>query len=265
MCDTVSLEEATKNGWVSVYNEYKVLLDVDLTEYEKANKLFINHFSFFDFDFKLALDCVSDVRAQQKLSKKLNCELKEVKAHAYAWNRALQFRKSFIANHPKKIEIAEKILNARKECKAITFNTSIKQCNAYHFGKCIHSGKDKKENKEILEEFNKCENGVIHSAKSLLEGVDVQGLNLAIVAGFNSSQINKKQASGRVLRFAPNKRAEIFTLVIKGTVEEKWLEKAGEGMSYIELNEEELDLVLDNKELNKTVKNYKPYKNMFRY
>ena len=60
--------------------------------------------------------------------------VKEVTAHAFAWNKAMQFRKKFIANHPKKIEIAKKILEARKNTKAITFNSSIKQCEAYGFG-----------------------------------------------------------------------------------------------------------------------------------
>lgn len=53
--DEISLEEAEKNGWVSPYKEYKVMIDVDLTEYNKANQLFLEHFAFFNFDWKNAM------------------------------------------------------------------------------------------------------------------------------------------------------------------------------------------------------------------
>ena len=55
VCDTISLKEALENGWLSPFKEYKVYLNVDLTEYNRANQEFIQHFSFFDFDFKRAI------------------------------------------------------------------------------------------------------------------------------------------------------------------------------------------------------------------
>lgn len=55
VCDTITVEEATENGWLSPYKEYKVLLDVDLTEYNKANVEFLQHFAFFNYDFNLAM------------------------------------------------------------------------------------------------------------------------------------------------------------------------------------------------------------------
>lgn len=193
VCDTITVKEATENGWLSPYKEYKVLLNVDLTEYNKANKEFIQHFSFFDFDFNLALSCVTNIFAQQKVAKMMNCQLKEVKAHAFAWNRALHFRKEFIANHPKKIEIAKKIIEARSDKKIITFNTSIEQCEKYGFGYIVHSKQSKKKNADILEEFSHCTSGVIHSSKLLIEGLDCPGLSVAIITGFNSSKTSKVQ------------------------------------------------------------------------
>ena len=265
VCDIISLEEALENGWLAVYKEYKVMLDVDLTEYNKANQAFIQHFSFFDFNWDSAVKALSDIFYQQKLAKQMNCALKEVKAHAYAWNKALQFRKSFIANHPKKLEIAKKILNARKTSKAITFNSSIKQCEAYGFGYVVHSGNGKKKNQMTLEEFAKQGPGsVIHSSKMLIEGLDCPGLNLAIITGFNSSKINRVQSRGRCIRQEPGKEAEIFILILKGTVEAKWDAKASEDSSYIEINEEELTDILNHKSLNKTIKKGDKY-NGIRY
>lgn len=51
---------------------------------------------------------------------------------------------------------------------------------------------------------------------------------------------------GRVIRYEEGKEAEIFTLVLKGTVEEYWFKNSSLGKSYIEINENELDLILKN-------------------
>lgn len=253
VCDTVTIKESLENGWAAPYREYKVMLDVDLTEYKKANETFIKHFSFFNFDFKLALDAVTNPFVQQKIAKEVNCELKEVKAHAYAWSKALQFRKKFIANHPKKVEIVNKIIAARSDKKIITFNTSIEQCKRYGNGVIVSSEQTKKQNQTIIAEFAKQKTGVIHSSKMLIEGLDCPGLSVGIVAGFNSSKTAKTQEVGRVIRVESGKQAEIFTLVIKGTVENEWFKKANEDNDYIEIDEKELDLVLNNK-LNKQAK-----------
>lgn len=244
VCDNITIEEATKNGWLSPYKEYKVLLDVDLTEYNKANTEFMQHFSFFNFDFNNAMLAVTSVWEQQKLAKQMNCTLSEVKAHAFAWKKALQFRKKFVANHPKKIEIAKKIIENRNDKKIITFNSSIEQCSAYGFGYIVHSKQSKKKNDEILEEFSHCSTGCIHNSKLLIEGLDCPGLSVGIITGFTSSKTNRIQEIGRVIRFEQGKEAEIFTLVLKNTVEEQWCKKASEEMNFIEINEQELDCVL---------------------
>lgn len=193
VCDTITVKEATQNGWLAPYREYKVYLDVDLTEYNKANKEFLQNFAFFNFDFDGAMECATNIFAQQKYAKQIGCELKEVKAHAFSFIRALKARKQFVANHPKKLEIAKKIIEARKNKKIITFNTSIDQCYAYGSGYVLSSKQSKKQNKAILDEFAKCNSGVIHSSKMLIEGLDCPGLSVAIVAGYTSSKTAKVQ------------------------------------------------------------------------
>jgi hypothetical protein len=49
------MNEALTNGWVSPVKEYVVLLDVDLSEYNKLNQLFIGYFSQLGYDFELAM------------------------------------------------------------------------------------------------------------------------------------------------------------------------------------------------------------------
>lgn len=255
VCDTITLEESVENGWTAPYTLYKVVLDVDTSSYVQANTAFMNHFAFFNFEWDLAMGCVCSLDKRQKLAKQINCSVQEVTAHAFGWNKAMQFRKGFIANHPKKIEVAKHILENRKDSKAITFNTSIKQCEAYGFGHVVHSQKRDKENKLILEEFAKAGPGeVLHNSKVAKEGYDCPGLGLMIVTGFHSDKISLVQTIGRVIRFEPDKHAEVFILTLQGCQDNKWFQKASEGMEYIEINEQELEKVLQHETLNKKPK-----------
>jgi len=249
VCDEVTMEESVQNGWVAPYTEYKVLLDVDLTEYNSANQEFLKYFSFFNYDFNLAMECLTNFWKQQQLAKQLNCDVKDVRACAYGFNRALKFRKNFVANHIHKLEVSKQIINARPSSKIITFNGSIKQCEAYKCGYVLHSGNTKKKNQMTMEEFSLCHEGILHTSKMADEGMDVKGLNVAIITGFNSSKISKRQRIGRCIRFEPGKTAEVFTLVIKGTVEEQWYTKSMSGLDYIEITEDELQEVLNYKSL----------------
>jgi superfamily II DNA or RNA helicase len=254
VCDTVTIEEAIKNQWLSPYREYKVLLDVDLTEYNKATQTFLSAFSFFNFDFPLALAVVANKHDEQKkLAEAYNCDIKEIKANAYSFNRALQFRKKFIANHPKKLEIAKKILEARKNKKCITFNGSIDFCKKYKNGYLLHSKQKEKDNKQVLEEFAKLESGILHTSKMANEGLDCPGLSVCVITGFDSSKTATRQRYGRVIRYEEGKVAEIFVLVLNNTVEQQWFKKSQEGQKFIEINESELQTVLDNEPIDKKV------------
>jgi len=56
VCDTIEIDEAVKNKWLSPYKEYKVIIDVDdIGVYQEHNRQFIEAFSFFNFDFHLAM------------------------------------------------------------------------------------------------------------------------------------------------------------------------------------------------------------------
>lgn len=69
---------------------------------------------------------------------------------------------------------------------------------------------------------------------------------------------------GRVIRKEEGKQAEIFTLVLRGTVEEKWFQKSHETKSFIEINEEELLQILNREPINKNLKTQE-IKNVFRF
>lgn len=133
----------------------------------------------------------------------------------------LRARKSFVMSHPKKFEIANKILDARSDRKCILFTASIKDAELFkNRGLICHSQRKKKENKAIIEEFNQMSNGLIVSPQSLRTGVDIKGLSVGISCSCNSSQLLSYQELGRVIRLEKGKVAEFFTLVVRGSIEQ---------------------------------------------
>ena len=55
---------------------------------------------------------------------------KQVLNAAMAWMQLMQKRKKFVMSHPKKFEIAKKIIEARKDKKIITFSATIKDAES---------------------------------------------------------------------------------------------------------------------------------------
>lgn len=197
ICDTITIKEAVANNWLSSYREYKVFIDVpDIEKYREINKVFLDAFSFFGNDFNLAMSCLTNAITRNKYAKDMGCSRAEVDAQVFTFNRALKARKDFIMNHPKKIEITRLILRHRMDKKAITFSATISQAEKIGIGYTVHSGKTKKKNKITIEEFNKLRTGVLSSSKSLDEGCDISGLNLAIILCNTSSSRQKTQRVG---------------------------------------------------------------------
>jgi len=289
--DVLSVKEAIENKWLAPYKEYKVLIMPDDIEvYRQANADFLNAFAYFENDFNLAMNCVGGIKKNNKIIKPSHfvryeyaqqlCTLPlyhprykdtvkgllaEITAMAFTWSRALQVRKGYVMNHPKKVELAQQILKARPNKKAITFSATIKQAEKIGNGLIIHSGKTKKKNRITMEEFAPMKTGVIHTAKSLDEGADVPGLSLAVILCNTSSQTQKTQRLGRVIRYEEGKEAEVFTLVIKGTMEESWFNTSMAGKNYIEISEEELIDILAGGTSDNLVREGKEVDELFRF
>lgn len=266
VCDVITVQEAIKNKWLSPYKEYKVLIEPDdIDIYREANREFIDAFSVFNFDFQLAMNCMTNIVQRRIYGKKLGMSVSDMDAVTFTWGRALRVRKDYVMNHPKKIELARKIIEARPFNKIITFSSTIKQAEKIGYGYVVHSGKTKKKNRMTMEEFSLLPIGVINTAKSLDEGADIKGLNTAIILSNTSSATQKTQRIGRIIRYEEGKEAEIFTLVIKGTNEEGWYTTSTAGKNYIEITEEELDDILLGKESENIEQEGKEVGQMFRF
>lgn len=255
ICDRITIQEAEQNGWVSPHKEYVVLLNVDLTEYNEWTRKFNSYFSYMNYDFALAMRLATNPIERNAWSKRMGLDARKTAAIAMDWMRMMKKRKDFVMNHPKKLEVARKILNARQDKKAITFSATIKMAEDIGIGYTIHSQKKAKENKQILESFNNSTSGVLNTSKSADQGLDLHGINLEVILHTDSSKIRKVQRVGRSIRFEQGKTTEIFTLVIAGTQEMKWLANS-KTSKVITINEEQLDQVLAGEDVKTRERNY---------
>ena len=268
--DEITVTEAIQNNWLNDYREYLILIEPDdIEEYNKINKEFIEHFSFFDYNFGTAMKMATDWKARASLAKSKSSGgnfkdvNKQILIHAMGFSRTLQARKKYINNHPKKIELTNLILEHRQDKKCITFSATIAMAEKIKYGK-VYSGKDsKKKGRTTLYEFINQDKGVVNSIAKLNEGFDDPSLSVAVILGMNSSKTVKKQRLGRVLRHQDGKKVEIFNLVLKGTVEEQWFANSVGSDKYITIDEDNLYLVLEGK--SPTIKKNKETKMMFRF
>ena len=76
----------------------------------------------------------------------------------------------------------------------------------------------------------------------------MKGLSVGIVLGIDSSKIKATQKLGRVIRKEGNKQAEMFNIIINGTIETQWFANSHKNRSYITIDEEGLYDVLAGKE-----------------
>lgn len=257
--DKITFLEASINGWVANYKEYIVLIDVDdIDTYKAYNKEWIEHFEFFQFDFSIAMSMVKPgIGWKNKLAyrdtlykgddeSKRKEILKSINYHSIRFMQLLQNRKSFINNHPKKIEITKKIIKARSNKKIITFSNNVKMAEAIGIGDVYTGRISKKRSATMLEDFASKSIGVLNTVKKADEGIDIPGLSVAIILGTDSSETKARQRRGRTVRKEGDKIAEVFYIVIKDTIEEKWAKTNHKtDKNYITIDEKGLEQVLN--------------------
>ena len=80
------------------------------------------------------MECATNIIKCRAYAKKMGLDGNTVMGVAQKCNRAMRKRKDFIYNHPKKMEIANKIIAARQDKKGITFSSTIKQAESFENG-----------------------------------------------------------------------------------------------------------------------------------
>lgn len=262
--DNITTAECLANGWISNYKEYQVLIDVDdIEEYKRYNKEWLSYFEFFKFDFRLAMSTTGKDGWRNKLAlldemcpkgtkEERKKVLQNITTCSAGFIRTMSKRKAFINNHPKKIEIARKIINARPNSKIITFSNNVNMAESIENGNNVYTGKtSKKRGNELLESFISGDIKTLHSCQRLNEGFDVPDASVAIILGFDSSETKSTQRRGRVSRKFEDKVAEIFYIVLNNTQEVKWFTNSHTTTNnYITIDENGLDQVLKGEQPN---------------
>jgi superfamily II DNA or RNA helicase len=256
--DKVSTIEALANDWISEYKEYQVLIEVDdIEEYKALQREWLQHFEFFQYSFDIAMKMAGPEGWKAKLAYrdelyKGNDESKKkeilqvINFHSAGFMRTMTKRKAFINNHPKKIEIAKKIMEARPNAKIITFSNNVKMAEALENGEYVYTGKtSKKRASDMVEKYLSGQINHLHSCKKLIEGFNDPNTSVAIILGMDSSERRAVQTRGRVVRKTTNnKQAEIFNIVIRFSQEEKWFKDSHKKSNYLTIDEKGLDQVL---------------------
>ena len=272
VCDIVPITECLLNNWVSPYKEYLVLVDVDdINTYNEYNKEFTECYEFFNFDFNRIMSLVGkyghiecarlrDERCPNGTEEQRRQVFKTIKFKSQRFMQLMQARKGFINNHPKKIELARRIIEARPNSKIITFSNNVKMAESIGMGGKVYTGKvSKKKSRTTIEEFNQLPIGVLHTVKKADEGMDIAGLSVGIVLGTDSGKTKARQRLGRVIRMEEGKQAEMFYIILDNTVESKWFVESHKGQSYTIIDEQGLNDVLAGREPKPYVKKIKDF------
>jgi superfamily II DNA or RNA helicase len=235
--DTITLTDALKEGYVSefvTYNVPLVLSEEQRKEYQEMSDEFNFYFSKFGHDFGAAMHCLKSQPARANVARKQGVAESQVMGWAAQFQKNLAKRKSYLYNHPIKLKAASRIVN-NVDLKMITFSESIdftkKLTDLTHpWSAAYHGNMAKYQREAVLKDFedDKRDIRVINAAKALDEGLDVPGVEVALICSGTSGGRQNIQRTGRAIRFQEGKKAFIINLYIKNTQDEKWLRKRQE-------------------------------------
>lgn len=183
ICDNIPITECLINNWISSYKLYQVLIDVDDIEvYKEYNKQFQADFEFFNYDFNLAMSLLGpkgfinraklrDERCPNGTDEQRKAMFNNITFHATSFMRMIQKRKAFINNHPKKIELARRIIDSRPNSKIVTFSNNVKMAEAIKRGEVYTGRTSKKKGRITIEEFNSKSSGTLCTCFKADEGI----------------------------------------------------------------------------------------------
>ena len=125
-------------------------------------------------------------------------------------------------NSSNKLKELETLLD--KDNRTIIFtkyNDMVYKISKQFLIPCITHKTKKEERKEILEKFKRGDYCAIVSSQVLDEGINVPEANIGIILSGTGSSREFIQRLGRILRPAENKKAQLYELVTKNTMEVK--------------------------------------------
>jgi superfamily II DNA or RNA helicase len=233
----ISLKEGIAKGWTAEFRIYNYGVDLDeqqMEEYKTIEKNYNKYIAIFNFDYSIALKCLTSVEFRRQYAKELNYRPEWLFNMAQQFNNFKNKRSNFILNNEDKLFVADDIIKMYANDKILVFSERIATIEMFATNleePCIiyHSKLKAKERREIFNKINTdFVNGnirIIASAKSFDEGVNLPDIETLISFSGNSTKRQGIQRYGRGIRYKENKHVKIFELYLKGTQDEKWLKK----------------------------------------
>jgi superfamily II DNA or RNA helicase len=234
MCPSIhkiTVKEALEKGFISdviVYNYGVKMSTVDMNHYELLDKRFNNAFGFFNFDFTVAMDCLTKPEARRLLSIRTGHDEKEIHVRAINFNRAMKNRKNAIYFNKQKILDTVRIVEKFKGKKIIIFTERLDVAHSiktfipksFVYDSSKHS---KKALDKFMEYFKEYNDYVLIAAKALDEGMDIPDIDVGIIHSNSSSKRQGIQRNGRIIRKSGDKIALIVNVYLEDTQDKKWL------------------------------------------
>jgi superfamily II DNA or RNA helicase len=250
--DSVTTKEALELGIISPYKIYNLAVpftDLEQRMYNKANQsynMYANKLGGIYTAFTKANKVLADSNA--------NAEDKRNAAMLY---RAIKARKDLCYNALNKTETTKEILSLFSDRKSIVFSETIEPTMEIkrHFGSsCVlyNSKQHSDLNKKAIEIFQTNPDvKIISSAKALIAGFNVEGLELGIRMSGSSKSLDMVQSLGRITRYVDGKIAIIINLYVSNTQEIKWVESRTKDLEAVWV-----DSLEDFKNLTREFQNY---------
>lgn len=205
----VPIEEAVENKLVAPFEI--TIVEVELDKINMIKKSLPGNRHYFTTEYK-EYNRLNNAIDMAKLTQ----DYKKME-------RLIFTRMRLIYNSTQKTLIAKHILNniIKKDEKVLIFCGSIKQAedlcdNSYH----------SKSSDKNLERFRKNEILKLSCVNALNEGVNLPNIDVAIITQVNSKERNLVQKIGRIIRYRKNHIGQVYIIVVKNTVDEKWLNTA---------------------------------------
>lgn len=146
------------------------------------------------------------------------------KAHlAWQKNKMLQIamqRKRFLASQKteKAKEIIEKLYSQNK--RFICFTGSVEQAKQLGGNKTISATIGKKENLQVIKDFNNFKTNSIYSCSMAIEGMNFTSMDCGIIVQLDREQRLPIQKIGRMMR---SENPEVYIIYVKDSQDEKYL------------------------------------------
>jgi superfamily II DNA or RNA helicase len=234
--DTVTMEEALREGYVSSFSIYNLGIELNEREqrlYNDVDEKFKKFFRVFGNDFHLAMQCSIDPVMRNMYANRMKMDPDYVNLAAINFGRYMNLRKRIVYSLDSKAEAILKLIDGLPARKIVIFSETVnfleklkkrvtKETGIYH------SNMTPKARTKVLKDFVGNKFKILLSARALDEGLDVEDIDCIIVASGSSSKRQDIQRTGRGIRFLEGKDALVINLYAKDTVDLNWLKSRQE-------------------------------------